>query len=154
MNADRVAHRLSGCIIGAFLALAATQVAAHGGHGGGGRGGGGFAGHAGPRMGYGIRGGWGGGWGRHGGYAGGWGWGWDWGPEFFDPYWYGYPWYGSAYDLDPAYATADPIVVAPSAAPPPMYWYYCPDSGAYYPYVQHCASAWRRVTPAAPSAPR
>jgi hypothetical protein len=27
------------------------------------------------------------------------------------------------------------------------YWYYCPDSNSYYPYVSVCASQWERVTP-------
>ena len=29
----------------------------------------------------------------------------------------------------------------------PMYWYYCPDSKAYYPYVQQCPTAWLKVIP-------
>ena len=28
-----------------------------------------------------------------------------------------------------------------------QYWYYCPDSQTYYPYVKQCASPWHRVAP-------
>lgn len=28
-----------------------------------------------------------------------------------------------------------------------QYWYYCPDSDTYYPYVKKCASPWHRVAP-------
>ena len=27
------------------------------------------------------------------------------------------------------------------------YWYYCPDTKTYYPYVQSCASRWQEVVP-------
>ncbi len=29
----------------------------------------------------------------------------------------------------------------------PYYWYYCPDSKEYYPYVKSCPSGWMRVVP-------
>jgi hypothetical protein len=35
------------------------------------------------------------------------------------------------------------------AAPATAYWYFCPASGAYYPYVQTCPGGWRTV-PATP----
>ena len=28
-----------------------------------------------------------------------------------------------------------------------QYWYFCPDSQSYYPYVKQCASPWQRVEP-------
>jgi hypothetical protein len=34
--------------------------------------------------------------------------------------------------------------------PPPGYWYWCPDSQAYYPQVQNCPTPWQQV-PAAPT---
>ena len=40
---------------------------------------------------------------------------------------------------------------APSAAPQSSYWYYCPASGAYYPYVQQCPGGWQQVAPQPPS---
>jgi hypothetical protein len=48
-----------------------------------------------------------------------------------------------------AVAPPIPIAVAPSAAPgpPAYYWYYCPDSAAYYPYVKRCATSWLTVVP-------
>lgn len=30
------------------------------------------------------------------------------------------------------------------------YWYYCPASKTYYPYVKQCAERWQRVTPTPP----
>ena len=30
------------------------------------------------------------------------------------------------------------------------YWYFCPDSDTYYPYVKECASPWHRVAPQPP----
>lgn len=31
-----------------------------------------------------------------------------------------------------------------------QYWYWCPDSDTYYPYVKSCASPWHRVVPHSP----
>lgn len=30
------------------------------------------------------------------------------------------------------------------------YWYYCPESKTYYPYVNQCAVPWQRVVPQPP----
>lgn len=38
---------------------------------------------------------------------------------------------------------------APQAGAAPT-WHFCPDSHAYYPYVQSCASPWQRVMPHPP----
>ena len=80
----------------------------------------------------------------------------------YHPYWYG-PRYYYPYYAPPAvivssppvtYVEQQPAPVAPapqSAAPNPAgFWYYCPDSSAYYPYVQQCASGWQRVSPTPP----
>lgn len=99
-----------------------------------------------------------GGWGRAGywggGWRGDWGWGggWGWGIGFDDPFWWG--WGAPIYPYSPyyyPYYTAPPVIVNP---PPPTqvptqsyYWYYCPGSKTYYPYVQSCASGWKKVTP-------
>ena len=55
----------------------------------------------------------------------------------YDPY---------AYDA-PAYAATYPYAYdAPAyAAPSPLYWYYCPSYGAYYPNVVNCPDAWVAV---------
>lgn len=37
------------------------------------------------------------------------------------------------------------------AAPPSSWWYYCPDSQAYYPYVRSCSVGWQRVAPQPPA---
>lgn len=105
----------------------------------------------------------------HGGYRGG---GWHHGarvgvfigaPVFAYGYGYGYgyrPYY--PYYYPPAYypyAVPPPIVVQPAAPPVYIersdaaapgtsdYWYYCPDTRSYYPYVGTCASPWQRVAP-------
>lgn len=74
-------------------------------------------------------------------------WGWGYAPRPYYPAPYYYPPY-------PA-----PVVVSPPApvtyiergdtatAPTRDYWYYCPESQAYYPYVKHCAKGWQRVNP-------
>lgn len=37
---------------------------------------------------------------------------------------------------------------APQASPGSQnYWYYCAESGAYYPYVNQCSGGWQRVAP-------
>lgn len=75
-------------------------------------------------------------------------------------YGYGYPYY-APYAYYPPYAS--PVVVqqqpvtyveqpaqqVQSQQPqyPAGYWYYCNDSGAYYPYVKECPAGWQRVSP-------
>jgi hypothetical protein len=78
-----------------------------------------------------------------------WGDPWWWGPP--GPY-YGYPYYGDPYYGSPYYA-APPVYIQQQPAPPPAYWYYCPDSRTYYPYVKECASGWLTVVPPATAPP-
>lgn len=61
---------------------------------------------------------------------------------FFDPFWWGYSDY--PYAAEAQYAE-EPVADG--------YWYYCPDSRSYYPYVQECASRWERVAPTPPPPP-
>ena len=83
------------------------------------------------------------------------------GVPLYPPAWY-YP--------PPAYYYPPPVYVQPAPAPvyveppqntapapvpqvqsaPEQYWYYCPDSKTYYPYVTTCSSAWQRVRPQPP----
>jgi hypothetical protein len=79
-----------------------------------------------------------------------WGPGWGWGG------WYGYPYY--AYP-PPVYAP--PVVIerqpqvytqqpqGPATGQQSYYWYYCPDSKTYYPYVHQCPGGWLTVVPPA-----
>jgi len=84
------------------------------------------------------------------------------GPVFASPWWWHtpYPYYPPAtvvvrqapvVYIEQADAAAP---VAPAAAPqaqaPQQYWYYCPDSKTYHPYVNTCASPWQRVIPHPP----
>ncbi|MCB1908965.1 MAG: hypothetical protein KDH15_16485 [Rhodocyclaceae bacterium] len=71
-----------------------------------------------------------------------------------------WPWY------EPGYARPYPQTVVVPQTPPvyvergdgagapaqDYYWYYCRASGAYYPYVKSCATAWQRVAPQPPDA--
>jgi hypothetical protein len=34
--------------------------------------------------------------------------------------------------------------------PAPLYWYYCPNTNAYYPYVKECPGGWQQVAPQPP----
>lgn len=79
----------------------------------------------------------------------------------------GFPLYPPAwYYPPPVYYYPPPLVAAPAAppvyieqgeqqatpaAPVEPYWYYCPESKTYYPYVRECRSPWQRV-PARPPA--
>lgn len=63
-------------------------------------------------------------------------------PFFYYPppaYYYPPPVY---YTPPPTYIEQTPL--EPGAQP---YWYYCPESGAYYPYVRECPGGWDRVPP-------
>ena len=62
------------------------------------------------------------------------------------PFFYPPPVY---YDPPPALQYVEPSP-APST-PQPGYWYYCPGSQQYYPYVQQCPSGWQPVAPQPPS---
>jgi hypothetical protein len=58
---------------------------------------------------------------------------------------FGWPAYAYPY---PSHAYPPATEYAPSYVPPePAYWYFCPDSRAYYPYVQQCPTAWLKVVP-------
>lgn len=86
--------------------------------------------------------------GSHGGVFVGVGPGW-WGPPDY-AWWYGPP----AYAV-PAPPPADDSQMYVEQPPTPAgesggYWYYCPDSEAYYPTVTSCAEPWVKVRPRAP----
>lgn len=91
------------------------------------------------------------------------------GAGFYYPWYgayYGAPYYGGYYGA-PYYPPAvvgvpvepptyiergQPPAQANGAPPADGYWYFCPDSRTYYPYVQQCASPWQPVVPQAPAA--
>ncbi len=124
-----------------FLFVPASPTFARGG-GGWGHGGfhGGFHGHGGGGVGVFIG----------PGFWGGAPW---WGPAY--PY-YGYPDYASPYYAAPPVVVPQdpPVYIQPQAPPPPpAYWYYCPNSQTYYPYVKECASGWLTVVPPSTAPP-
>jgi len=96
-----------------------------------------------------------------------WGGGWGWGPRVgigigVGPGWWGGPWWGAGpwwgspgwpgpvvvQQPSPAVVVQQPP--APQA-PPQSFWYFCPSSRAYYPYVSECPERWLTVVP--PSGP-
>jgi hypothetical protein len=51
----------------------------------------------------------------------------------------------------PAYYEPPVYIEQPQVQPDAQaYWYYCPQSRAYYPYVQTCPGPWQRVAPQPP----
>jgi hypothetical protein len=84
-------------------------------------------------------------------HAGRRGWWWIVGPAW---YWYPAPVYPYPDPYAPPLAIAPVAPAAPAApvapaAPATSYWYWCPDSRQYYPYVPDCRSPWQQV-PARP----
>lgn len=68
------------------------------------------------------------------------GWGPWWGPPVY-PYYYAPP---------PVVIQPQPPVYeqqAPQVEEQQYYWYFCPDSKTYYPYVKQCPSGWMKVVP-------
>ena len=79
------------------------------------------------------------------------------GPPLFWGYPYPYYYYPPAYyypPVIPAPAAPTVYIERPDARPAPEraqdYWYYCPESQAYYPYVKQCAKGWQRLPPRPP----
>jgi hypothetical protein len=139
-------------VIAAALALAGAggAEARSGGHGGGGHSGGGHSGggHAGAR-GYSHSGGYSHSRGYHGPRV-------VVGVPYYYPYWRPYYYFPAPAYYDPAPAYYEPVF-----APPVEYieqgsaaqgaWFYCAQSGAYYPDVLQCPGGWQRVEPRPPS---
>jgi len=135
-----------------FMSIGNIAWAAHGGGFSGGHGG--MAGGHGSYGAGGYRGGYGHGYGRGYGYYGGF-----YGGAYLDPWAYGVPFgYGMVYpdavvlpDYPQAYVgggtlplhSADPSGVQQTVQSND--WYYCQNSGTYYPYVKTCANGWQRV---------
>ncbi|HTP60491.1 MAG TPA: hypothetical protein VMJ14_00255 [Burkholderiales bacterium] len=71
-------------------------------------------------------------------------------------YGYGYPYYPYAYPYYPAYYPPVAVPQQPTTyveqpqqqqPAPTGYWYFCPASQAYYPYVKECSAGWQHVAP-------
>jgi hypothetical protein len=75
------------------------------------------------------------------------GWWWVVGPS-----WYYYP--APVYPYPSPWLPSEVFITGPGGAvpmPPTQFWYYCPASRNYYPYVNFCPGGWRQV-PATPDA--
>ena len=100
------------------------------------------------------------GWGRGGGHDGGHGGGWGWSGGWIFPALIGGALLYEATRPPAVYVQPAPIYepsYMPSYAPEPapqvvQYWYFCPASNAYYPYVRSCPSGWQAVPTTPPDA--
>ena len=84
----------------------------------------------------------------------GFGWGYGYAPWYSYPAPYYPPYYYPAAAAYPSGPTNYVEQAAPEASSAPRadaYWYYCPDSKTYYPYVNQCAAGWQKVSPKPPS---
>jgi hypothetical protein len=64
-----------------------------------------------------------------------------------------YPFYDYGYQpIYSAPAASEYIEKEPAGRSPSDYWYYCPGSAAYYPYVKECPQGWQTVEPLSPPA--
>ena len=92
---------------------------------------------------------WNGGYWDHGWWGGRFGWWW-----VVSGVWFFYP--------VPVYPYPDPYIPSDFAAPPPppgtlatqQFWYFCPASNAYYPYVPACPTGWQQVPAIATAEPQ
>lgn len=95
---------------------------------------------------------WRGGWWGPGVWTGGW-----WGPTVWAGGWWGPGPWGSTWWGPGGWAPASvpttvvtPVFIerSPPAEPAAqVWWYWCADARAYYPYVQQCPGGWQRVAP-------
>jgi hypothetical protein len=69
------------------------------------------------------------------------------GPRYYYPPPYYYPPAYPAPAAPPVYIEQPQASAPPQAQPSDSYWYYCPSTRNYYPYVEQCAEGWQRVAP-------
>jgi hypothetical protein len=96
---------------------------------------------------------------HHGGRPGhGWG-GAGWGAGYWGPGFWGWPYYGYGFGWPSSYAYPTVVMVTTTTTADAVprttatEWYYCPDSGLFFPHASECTSGWQTVpTSASPSA--
>jgi hypothetical protein len=59
-------------------------------------------------------------------------------------------WYSTLPGLPPAAVIPSLPTIYIEQADQQAYWYYCPETLTYYPYVEQCAGGWQLVVPQAP----
>ena len=62
------------------------------------------------------------------------------------------PLYAPYYYPPPRYFVPPAPPLYMEQSPDPNFWYFCPESNAYYPYVQQCSGGWQQVVPQSPGA--
>lgn len=71
-------------------------------------------------------------------------------PLVFAPWYYSHRYYYPSTVVVPAEPTVYIEKSQSAAQPSQAYWYYCPESSTYYPYVKECAVPWQREVPRPP----
>jgi hypothetical protein len=121
MKAPRAMLVLAALFAISLVASAPAQARGHGGHGG-------YHGHA--RIHYGFY----------------------FGAPLYSPWYYPPPYY---YPQTIVVPTSPPVYIErgdEQAAPQAQsWWYYCPESKTYYPYVKQCPGGWQKVAPQPPA---
>jgi hypothetical protein len=74
-----------------------------------------------------------------------------WGPWWWGPAAYPYPYYDYYVQRPVVIQQQEPVYYQSTQPAQQYYWYFCPDSNTYYPYVKQCPSGWLKVIP--PSTP-
>ncbi len=85
---------------------------------------------------------------EHGRHDGRLGWWWVIGAAW---YFYPTPIYPYPNPWEPTVTPLSPLADGALLPPPTQYWYYCPSSRTYYPYVGTCPVGWQKVPASPPS---
>lgn len=85
---------------------------------------------------------------EHGRHDGRLGWWWVVGAAW---YFYPTPVYPYPSPWEPTVTPVSPLADAALPPPPTQYWYFCPSSRTYYPYVATCPVGWQKVPASPPS---
>jgi len=78
-------------------------------------------------------------------------------PYYYGPYYAPPPYYYPPYApvampaSPPQYIEHGDVQPAPPQQQSENYWYFCPETKGYYPYVQQCQGGWQRVVPQPPN---
>jgi hypothetical protein len=71
-------------------------------------------------------------------------------PYYYPPYYYS-PAVAVVPSSPPTYVEQGSAQAAPEPSQASQYWYYCPESKIYYPYIKQCPGGWQRVVPQPPN---
>ncbi len=66
---------------------------------------------------------------------------------YYPPPYYYFPYYPPSVVVVPREPTTYIERDSAPSSDAQSYWYYCPDSSTYYPYVKQCPGGWQKVPP-------